>query len=280
MIYAFYRILYGEDFIKESLNSILPHVDKVFVFWTDKFFGDVSEVIYKNELIKFPEKIDNVIEVIREMNNPKIELIYDHRPNNENHFTERVNTYILPHHPKPDYILFMEPDFIYPTEDFKLALTEMQPLIKQGYYWFSTSQIEYWKTPKYTVPRMGERLSAIWWYIKDLEQIPPTGFHANVHDGENFAWLKSRTHNLGFCVSDNAMFWKHMGSLAYSNLINDAFPNEMWYEEKWRDWEYDHNGKNYEISLGEEHMIPFISISDELDWIDLPEELLERFELY
>lgn len=276
MIYAVYRILYGEDFIKESLNSILDKVDKVFVFWTDKFFGDVSEVIYKGELIKFPDKIDNVIEVIEEMNNSKIELIYDHRPHNLNQFTERVNKHILPHYPKPEYILFIEPDFIYPDTEFDKALVEMQPLIEQGHYCFSTSQIEYWKNLNYTAFRKGNRMASMWWCLKNLNEIPPTGFHANI---SNFQRLESKIHNLGFCINEETMFWKHMGSLAYSKIINDSFPNEMWYEEKWKDWVYDSKGKDYEISLGHEHMIPFINISNKIDLLELPDEILDRFDI-
>ncbi len=278
-IYAFYRILYGEDFIEESLNSILSHVDKVFVFWTDKFFGDVSEVIYKNKLIEFPKKIDNVIEVIKEMNNPKIELIYDHRPNNKNHFTERVNTYILPYYPKPDYILFMEPDYIYPSNEIINALNEMQGLITQGYIWFSTSQIEYWKSLKYVAQRIGERYAAMWWYVKDIAKIPPTVFHADALDRRDYHKLQSKIHNLGFCISEKNMYWKHLGSLAYSYHIGDGEPNINWYELKWKDWEYDHNGKDYEISVGEEHMIPCISFVDECDLLELPESLLNKFNI-
>lgn len=277
MIYAVYRILYGEDFIKESLNSILDKVDKVFVFWTDKFFGDVSEVIYKGELIKFPDKIDNVIEVIEKMNNPKIELIYDHRPNNLNQFTERVNKHILPHYPKPEYILFMEPDFIYPDAEFDKALAEIQPLIEQGDYCFSTSQIEYWRNLNYVTYRHKcNRMAAMWWSLKNLKEIPLTGFHANIKD---FQKLESKICNLGFCINDDTMFWKHMGSLAYSEIIGDSPPCENWYEDKWLNWNYDCKGKNYEIAKGYENKIPFINPSDKLELLNLPEELLNRFEI-
>ena len=279
MVYAFYRILYGEDFIKESLESILPHVDKVFIFWTDKFFGDVTEVDYKGEIIQLPKKVDNVIEIIKAMNHSKIELIYDHRPNNKNHFTERVNKYILPHYPKPKYILFMEPDFVYGNEGFEQTMAELELLIQKGYYWFSTSQIEYWNSPKYVAHRLNTRLAAIWWYLEGMDEIPPTGFHANEDDRTYFYQLTSKIYNLGFCVSNKAMYWKHLGSIAYSRKINDAEPNVMWYENKYKDWIYGHLDKDFEISLGEEHLIPYIGLADELDWLDLSEDLLERFGL-
>tara|TARA_R110002167_G_scaffold120232_1_gene298000 strand:- start:3020 stop:3871 length:852 start_codon:yes stop_codon:yes gene_type:complete len=281
MIYAFYRILYGEDFIKESLESILPHVDKVFIFWTDKFFGDVTEVGYRGEIIQLPKKVDNVIEIIKGLKNPKIELIYDHRPNNKNHFTERVNKYILPHHPKPKYILFMEPDFIYCDAEINLALIEMELLIDEGYYWFSTSQVEYWKTPRYLALRTSDRLAAIWWYLGNIDKIPPTGFHADLPwpFGLEFSYLESRVFNLGFCVCDGTMYWKHLSSMAYAKLIGDSAPIESWYKDKWLNWKFDHYAKSFGISKGFPMEIPYIGLNDELQLLELSESLLKRFQI-
>ncbi len=60
LTYALYRVLYGEDFIQDSILSILDHVDKVFVFWDDRPWGDVKEAKYKGHMTKIPTHIDNV----------------------------------------------------------------------------------------------------------------------------------------------------------------------------------------------------------------------------
>ena len=62
-IFVMYRALYGEQFVKESIESILDYADKVFVFWTNKPFGSVRFAEYKNELIKIPKKIDNLVSI-------------------------------------------------------------------------------------------------------------------------------------------------------------------------------------------------------------------------
>lgn len=60
LTYALYRVLYGEDFIQDSILSIIDHVDKIFVFWDDRPWGDVKEAKYKGNIVKIPSKIDNV----------------------------------------------------------------------------------------------------------------------------------------------------------------------------------------------------------------------------
>lgn len=292
MIYAVYRILYGEDFIVESLNSILNQVDKIFIFWTDKFFGDVSEVSHNGELIQFPHKIDNVIQTIEGLNNKKIQLIYDHRPNNKNHFTERINKYILPHYPKPNYILFMEPDFIYDSYNLNNSLLEIERLINKNptLFCFSTQQIEYWKSLKYKVIRLSEysldgsvniqRLGAMWWSLNNLDAIPPTGFHANPLDYNSIYFLDSTIHNLGYCINDRTMYWKFLGSIAYSELIGDDAPNKKWYDNKWIGWDFIENNNDLEPSKGKENTIPFAINNPLEDLLDLPEDLLVKMDIF
>ena len=74
MRYAIYRCLYGEDFVQESIKSIEPYVDKIFVFWTNKAWGNATECTYKGRLVRFPEKFDNIVEKVQLLNNSKIEI--------------------------------------------------------------------------------------------------------------------------------------------------------------------------------------------------------------
>jgi hypothetical protein len=56
-----YRILYGEDFIEDSIISLINYVDKVFVFWDDVPWGDVKQATYKGKTVQIPKKIDDVL---------------------------------------------------------------------------------------------------------------------------------------------------------------------------------------------------------------------------
>lgn len=99
MRYACYRVLYGEDFIEESVRSIYNHVDKIFVFWTNKVLGGATWCLYKGQKIEFPEKFDNVIERLKKLQKSGFEnliLIEDYVENNMNQFTHLVNDIVLP----------------------------------------------------------------------------------------------------------------------------------------------------------------------------------------
>ena len=124
IVYAIYRCLYGEDFIQESIKSISGHADKIFVFWDDAPWGNATECVYKGETIKFPEKLDNVVEKIKGLNDPKIELIYDHQDTNDNQLTHFVNDIILPNYEKPSMILFLEADHVFRGDQIKEAIDE------------------------------------------------------------------------------------------------------------------------------------------------------------
>jgi hypothetical protein len=67
--------------------------------------------------------------------------------------------------------------------------------------------------------------------------------------------LHGTVHNLGFSVSEAAMRWKHLVSLAFSPVIGESLPNESWYKEKWLDWKPGYC--DLEVSVGCEAAIPF-----------------------
>lgn len=251
MIYALYRCLYGEDFIQQSIKSIQEYVDKIFIFWDDKPWGDVDSCIYKEQKITFPKKFDNIIDKIKELNNSKIELIYDHQYNNLNQFTHFVNDIILLKYDRPDIIFFIEVDHVWKKNQLESVLLEFK---KKNIPCASSSQVELWKTPAYRIPERKGRLATIFWNMNLVNNIPPTGRHANI---DHMPFLSSYVHNFGFCISEKTMYWKHMTALAFSQKIKDSRPNESWYEEKWLKWDFEKNNKNLEISQGSEHTIPY-----------------------
>ena len=249
MTYAIYRILYGEDFIQESIKSIDSFVDKIFIFWDNTPWGNVTECNFKGNVIKFPPQFDQVIEKILELNNPKIKLIYDHKENNENQITLLYRQYIKPFYPKPDTLIFIEPDHVIKEGDGPRIIDHMRWHKIQN---ATTTPLEFWKTKNYIIP-IRDRMATIFWDMRNLDDLPDTGRHAN---GPNLIKLAYRTLNYGFCCNMRTMLWKHLTAIAYSKLIGDSEPNEDWYY-KWLFWKYDSElNKDLEISKGYEHLIP------------------------
>ncbi len=255
MIYAVYRCLYGEDFIQASIRSIDPFVDKIFVFWDDTPWGDVTDVLYKGEIIKFPKKFDRVIERIKELNNPKIELIYDHQFNNFNQMQHFVNDIILPNYERPNTLFSIETDYVFEKDQLDSIFSELN---RCDFSVVATSQVELWKSFNFRIPERPRRLGTILWNMKAFDKLPETGRH-----GEPYGViirLDPYVHNLGFCVSETSMYWKHLTALAFSQKIGDSSPNPDWFEKKWKSWDFETNNKDLEISAGREADIPYAEI--------------------
>lgn len=246
MIYAVYRCLYGEDFIQESIKSIDDYVDKIFVFWDDKPWGDPVDVMYKGHRVTFPTKFDSILDKIMELNNPKVHLIYDHQKNNLNQFSNLVNYQILPNYDRPDTIMVIEVDHVFKKDQLEKAIQESK--IRSH---ISTIPIELWKTPLFRIPER-HRLCTVFWNMRINDTMPKTGRHADV---SGMHWIPAKTHNFGFCYNPATMLWKHLTALAFSAKIGDDMPNEDWYEKTWLTWDYNTNNKNLEISKGYEHNI-------------------------
>jgi hypothetical protein len=271
MRYAVYRILYGEDFIQESINSITGYVDKIFIFWTNKVLGEVTQCEYKTEIIKFPSKFDNVISKIKELKNPKVILIEDYVKNNMGQFTHLVNDYILPAYKKPDTIIFIEPDHVFHERQIIKAIQEFSDGNWPKHH-ASTEMVELWKTPGYRIERLQPHYGSVFWDFRNLNKCPKTQRHAN--QTQNIPRMNAIVHNFGFCVSDENMFWKHMTALGFSQIIGDSPPREEWYDEVWLAWTPEM--KSLEISKRFPYMIPR---AVPYDVLKLPRAIRERFKL-
>jgi len=267
MIYAIYRCLYGEDFIQESIDSIIDYVDKVFIFWDDTPWGDINHCIYKGERVYFPKTFDNIIDKIKELNNEKIVFIYDHRKNNLNQFTYLVNEHILPNYNRPDEIMVIEVDHVFSKEQLEKTLRIFR---SNNIRHCHTLQIEVWKGFKHRVPLRRGRYGVVLWNMKDLKRLPETKRQGNASGME---WIDSYVYNLGFAVSEKAMFWKHMTAIGFSQIIGDSPPNESWYDDKWLSWNYETNNTNLEISKGYESAISRVV---EYDWKNLPKSIKQK----
>ena len=276
MIYAVYRCLYGEDFVQESINSIIDHVDKVFVFFTNKPWGRSRFVEYNDEIVVFPKKFDNVVDKIKSLNNEKIHLIdqgihYVNEPWNV--YTVLINNVVIPKYGKPDIFVMPEVDHVFADGDFKLALDEFR---NSNYRVAKTRQIELWRTPCYRIPERTGRIGVVFWNMSCLNTLPATRGNANPNTEpmiEN-SILSISVYNLGFMVSEKVMYWKHLTAMAFCTIIDDSRPNPSWLKEKWINWDFEKNNKDLEISVGWEHVIPK---AIKYENCRLPLSILERF---
>jgi len=256
-IYAVYRILYGEDFVEESILSIADYVDKIFVFYDTRPWGQIMEVEYMGDKIVIPEKIDNVMDKIKGMNHSKIEILFARYETNKNIVTNYVNDIILPNYDAPDVIWFIEPDHvIHEKTGPKILDSIKQNEINQKYNCMFTKQHEIWRGFRHEVyPERKRRLSTVIWHLNSLrdKKMPETGRHADAKNKKiDTTFLEHKIHNYGFAVSEKTMYWKHIITIGFSRYIGDAMPNISWYNEKWLKWDYKTNNDCLEISKGRE----------------------------
>jgi hypothetical protein len=241
VVYAVYRCLYGEDFIQESIASINDFVDKMFVFWDDTPWGGVTGCVYKGEAVKFPKKFDNVVEKIKELNNPKIEIIYDHQDTPENQLTHFVNDIILPGHERPSIIVSLEVDHVFRSDQLKKAIEEF---IDEDCVFATTHQIEVWKGLRHILPERPNKVGAVFCNFGKLDKMPSTLRHGGVLVMPK---LSAVVHRFGFAASEKVMYWKHLLSIAAAQKSGENGPPEDWYEEKWLKWHYESDNGNLEI---------------------------------
>jgi Tfp pilus assembly protein PilF len=268
-IYAVYRCLYGEDFLLESIKSIGGLADKIFIFWDNGPWGNATECVYKGEAVKFPEKLDKVLEKIKGLNDPKIELIYDHRDTNDNQLTHFVNDIILPKYEKPSMILFLEVDHVFRQDQIKEAVEEF---MEKDYVFATTDQVEVWKGLRHRLQERPNKTGVVLCNLRKLDKMPATMKHGGVLVMPK---LSAYVHNFGFALSEKVMYWKHLLSISAPQKFGDAIPSENWYEEKWLKWNYESNNDNLGISEQDKNLkaVPY-------DVNELPELIKEKFSIY
>jgi Flp pilus assembly protein TadD len=241
VVYAVYRCLYGEDFIQESIASINDSVDKIFVFWDDTPWGGVTGCVYKGEAVTFPRKFDHVVEKIKELKNPKIELIYDHQDTAENQLTHIVNDIILPKYEKPSIIVSLEVDHVFRRDQIKKAMKEF---VDEDCVFATTHQIEVWKGLRHILPERPYKVGAVFCNVGKLDKMPSTLRHGGVLVMPK---VSAVVHRFGFAASEKVMYWKHLLSIAAAQKSGEIGPPEDWYDEKWLKWRYEPDNGNLEI---------------------------------
>ena len=269
VIYAVYRYLYGGDFLQASIKSVSDHVDKIFVFRDDIPRGNVSECFYKGKTVKFSEQVEGIADKIAELDDPKVELIHDHRNSDDNFLTHYVNDIILPNYEKPSVILFLDVDHVFRSDQIGSAVGEF---IESNYLFATTDQVEMWRDFYHRLPDRPEKTGAVFCNMSRLDKMPETLKHGGI---AVMPKLSACVHNFSFAVSEKTMYWKHLFSIALAQKIGGDIPFEDWYEEKWLKWDYESNNENLDIS--EQIKIPW-AVPYNAD--KLPEAILEKYPDY
>jgi hypothetical protein len=256
-------ILYGADFIRESVESILPYVDKVYAVLMQRPWGNTAGVVYKNEWIPWPARFDDTRERLADLPVIPIET-YKFSPWNRWGFAvELVREFCT-----PDEIVLIDPDCVFSNEEGELTFAEWD---ENPYVWAQPKQIELWRTPAWQVTRPR---SMVWLARNDLALInypdPPRDDRI---ERPKMQKLLGSVHNMGFCVSEQAMKWKHLTALAFAPVVNESLPNPDWFETKWLNWRP--GMRDLEISIGCESGI---SEAVRYDTTELPMSIKKRYD--
>lgn len=239
-------VLYGDDFIVESINSILPHVEQVFVVMMSRPWGDTDGVNYKGTWVPWPAQFDRTREKIAEMANPKVTVLESYKSTPWNRWGFGFEC-VAARCEGITEVMFIDPDCVFHDLEALRAFQDWEA--HPEYAWASVDQIELWRTPAWRVVRPRAMVS--------LHRGNLSLLVANTADTRPLSHpLQGRVHNLGFCCSERNTRWKHLCSMAFSPVVNESLPNPDWYERTWLNWHPTTNNKNLEVSLGCEHAIP------------------------
>jgi len=268
---AVYRLYYGEDFILDSIESVLPVVDQVFVCWTDRPLAGLDGPIeYQGQKHPIPYPIDYAVEKCHAIasRDSRVKMIFDHVDSNVSQFTHLVNDIIVPDFGRPDVVIIPEHDHVWRLDSLMTALDEF--LAREDVACATSRQIELWRTPRYRIPER-QRTGTVFWDLDLARKLPPTGRQAEVRGMHR---LQAEVHNVGFCMSERNMLWKHLLAIGFSKKIGDSPPDPAWYD-RWRTWTPMKGNRNLEIARGYAHLI---SHAEPYPEDELPEIILRRLD--
>lgn len=254
MTVALYRMYYGEDFIHESIKSIIDQVDLILIGVSFRPWSGISEVDVRGNKIKIPIPIDQGKEIVTGLSqkNPGKIIVFDYfqdRPDNQftNMYSYKVDVF------NPDFLIIMEPDMIWPkaNDDIKKITGAMK---EKKIPSVCTFQVEHWKQYRYMIP-IRQRPGAIIYNIRIIGGMPTTGKNGMALSLP-VPYINYHIHNMGFCYTPQNMWWKHWIGIMNNRYIQDSEPDPEWFDSKWISWDYNLNNINLEISRNYRHTIP------------------------
>lgn len=250
MNWVIYRIHYGLDFLKQSIDSVIDTVDKVFVIYSLEPWVVKDTVNYLGEEIPMPKLQENVSAFMEKhySDNNKVVWFREEVGTPKNQFRSYYDICVRKYKQTPTKVLFMEPDMVF----FK---SSVQKLIDQLTFsdkpCLGTLQVELWKDHNWRVPERS-RIGPVVWQI---DRMP----HFSTHFGPtspNLEYVAKdiRIYNFGFCLNATTMMYKHLTAINFSAEIGDSIPSQEWYRDKWLMWTP--ATRDIEISERWKHLIP------------------------
>lgn len=254
MIVALYRMYYGEDYIIESIRSIINQVDHIYIGIAMKPWSEITEVNVRGNKIKIPVPIDRGYELAINMSHiyEKVHVFPYHQLLPDNQFTKMYEQ--IQKNYDIDTVILMEPDMVWPEKEkgVKEVITALKT-IDNGMC--CTYQVEHWKTCDYMIP-VRKRPGAILYDMNKYVSLPHTGKNGMPHATAGIQYINYHIHNYGFCLSPRNMWWKHWIGVENNKWINDSQPDPDWFDAKWISWDFENNNIDLEISKHYKHLIP------------------------
>lgn len=241
-------VLYGADFLELSVRSVLPHVDVVYVVVMTRPWGGTSGVEYRSEWIPWPERFDDTREILAGMREPNVHVLEAEKFSPWDRWSYGLDV-VRGNNVATDEVVFIDPDCVFSRGEAARVFGEWDA--HPEYQWAHVGQVEFWKTTEWVVERDRAMVGL---HRGDLALLSSEVRKAWGVEAPMSKRLAGRVYNLGFCVSDAAMRWKFLCSLAFSPVVGESLPNPEWYEEKWLGWTP--GTRNLEVSLGCEGSIP------------------------
>ncbi len=237
---AIYRLLYGSDFIGESLASIYPHCEQILCFVGHEMFGGRRIINYFGHDVYLPHDIDGLTDAInawKAQNDPdnKVRVL----PNPyatllKGQLQAMVNNEVIPRY-DPTHVLMVESDEVWHQDTIR-TLFEVAQNSDADEIMASACHL-FWRSYKYCSTRTNPY--AVMRALKGRKQIGLTG-HALTSAGNDVKRHRDdrlKIHNFGFAAAERTIFWKHMTALSFSRDVKlDSPPREEWFEEVWRPW--------------------------------------------
>ncbi len=255
---AVYRLLYGSDFITQSIESVYDRVDHVLCFVTNEAFGGQRVIRYFGRDVYLPHDIDGVRETIeawaREHDHAgKVEII-------DNPFgstllgqvSSMLNEIVLPSYDLT-HVLFLECDEVWHPDNLA-GLFDLASESEADEFLVHTCHL-FWKSPSFVSTRTNPY--TVLRALKGRASIGETA-HALAERDDSLARERDErvaVHNFGYAGSERTMFWKHLTGLSFSRDMKlDSPPREEWFEDVWRAWHAERNPRTDLCpSVGHEH---------------------------
>ena len=249
--WAIYRIHYGLDFLKQSIDSIKDSVDKIFVIYSLKPWVVKDTVNYLGNEISMPPLLEDVQQFMYDHYGRRQKIVYFQAEVSTpmNQFRHYYDMCVKLMKYEPSTVLFMEPDMVFYRPAVETLYKELK--YRTDIPCIGTTQIELWKNENYRVPQR-DRIGPMLW--APSRKWTFTTHFGTWHPEYKLVTNAIQNYNFGFCLNAQTMLYKHLTSINFSEAIGDSIPSQEWYRDKWLNWTPETT--NLEIASRWKHLIP------------------------